>query len=70
MENVEYVTNKHGKHIDSEKKLILLYWKIFDQVEMDKQSISTTDFLRKSTPSQDIINALIMLESIKETRIM
>ena len=60
--NVEYILEQYGKHIKNDKQLILLYWQKIDNVEMDKETISTKDFMNKATNSVDIVNAKCMLE--------
>ncbi|MGG3890223.1 hypothetical protein [Metabacillus fastidiosus] len=66
--NVQALLDKYKSKLnDDEKKLVLLYWQQFDGVEMDKQSISTTDFLNKATSSTDIVNAAEMIKLMKES---
>ncbi len=67
-ENVRYLLDNYGEHIKSDRHLILLYWQLIDNVEMDKETISTVDFLnKKATNPTYIIDAKEMLNiMIKE----
>lgn len=68
LENVRTILDRYGHHIKNNKQLILLYWQRIDGVEMDKRSISTTDFLSKATNPEDIINAMTLIEIIEKER--
>lgn len=60
-ENVRYLLDNYGEHINNDKKLILLYWQLIDNVEMDKETISTVDYLNLATNPTYIIDAKEML---------
>lgn len=62
LNNVKYIINQYEDYIKNDKQLVLLYWQKIDGVEMDKKSISTTDFLNKATKESDILSARLMLE--------
>jgi hypothetical protein len=59
--NVEYILEQYGKHIKNDRQLILLYWQKIDNVEMDKETISTKDFMSRASNPVDIVNAKVML---------
>lgn len=63
--NVRHLLEAYGSHIETDKQLVLMYWQRVDKVEMDKQTISTLDFINKATCSSDILGAKIMLECMK-----
>jgi len=62
IENVEGLIRVFGDKIKTDNHLLLLYWLHVDEVEMDKETISTKDFLQNATNPADIINAKIMLD--------
>ncbi len=64
--NVEYIIKHFGDRIKSDMHLILVYWQRIDQVNMDKKSISTEDFLNKATNPTDIVSAKVMLECVND----
>lgn len=64
-EGVKHMLEKYGDYIKSDKHLVLLYWQQIDGVEMDKQSISTTDFLNMATSESDIIATKSLLDITK-----
>ncbi|TPF18075.1 hypothetical protein CBE79_04780 [Priestia megaterium] len=66
VKNVEYIFNKYGNKIDSDKKLLLTYWKLVDKVEMDKENFSTTSFIELASNPSDILNARMLLEAINK----
>jgi hypothetical protein len=66
IENVERILESLGDKIKTDKQLLLIYWKDIDGVKMNKEVISTNDFLQKTTNPCDIINAKYMLEQMKE----
>ena len=65
LDNVKYILDKYSKHIRTDKQLLLLYWQQIDGVEMDKQAISTPDFLHKATNANDILSAKLMLDILE-----
>lgn len=62
LENVEMILEKHKNIIDSEKKLILLYWKHIDKINVTKDSIPTDEWLNKSTSGQIIADAYYLIK--------
>ena len=66
IKNVEYILDKYGSKVKEDKKLIMLYWMIFDKVKMDKETIDTNDFLTKATLPCHIISARHLIESINK----
>lgn len=65
MNNVIYIMDSYAEHIKNDKQLVLLYWQFIDGVEMDKEIISTVDFLKKSTRESDIISTKLMIEAVR-----
>ena len=65
LENVEWLLEKYKNVIDNEKKLVLLYWKHFDKINVTKDSIPTQEWLNKSTSGQ-IIADVYWLIKIRE----
>lgn len=65
--NVVSLYKKYGEKIDSEKKLIITYWKLIDGVKMDKDTIDTKSYLEKATNPADIIDAKMLYDSTLET---
>jgi hypothetical protein len=64
--NVEYILNKYGSKIASDKHLLLTYWKLVDKVEMDKENFNTKSFIEKATDPEVILNSKRLLESINK----
>ncbi|PAV30328.1 hypothetical protein CIL05_07610 [Virgibacillus profundi] len=64
--NVKYILDNYGEHITNDKQLILMYWKIIDEVEISKTFISTVDFLNLSTNVADILSGKILLEIMEK----
>jgi hypothetical protein len=68
MGNIAHLYHTYGKkNISTDKRLLLLYWRDIDEVEMDKEHFSTADWLMKSTDPIVIIHGKMMLESIWES---
>jgi hypothetical protein len=63
---VEEFLEDYPKVRDDDKKLVLLYWKFVDGVEMTKDSINTKDFITKATSPMLIINAKWMVQLQRE----
>ena len=63
LENVEWLLSKYKDVIDNEKKLVLLYWKHFDKINVTKDSITTQEWLNKSTSGQIIADAYWLIKS-------
>ncbi|MNF96126.1 hypothetical protein D3C84_789050 [compost metagenome] len=62
VENVESLINEFGDKVNTDKKLVLLYWQRIDEIKMDKDNISTSDWLLRSTPANQIIDAKCLLD--------
>lgn len=65
LENVKCLLEKYKNIIDNEKKLILLYWKHIDKINITKDSIPTQEYLSKATNPQ-IIGDCYYLIKIRE----
>lgn len=66
LHNVKYILDNYGEHIKNDKQLILMFWKVIDKVEMDKESISTVDFIKHSTDVTEILSSKILLEIMEK----
>jgi hypothetical protein len=66
LENVEWLLEKYNNVIDDEKKLILLYWKHIDKLNVTKDSIPTQEFLSSSTSPQVIADAYWLIKIREE----
>jgi len=66
LSNVEYIIEKYGNKIISDKHLLLSYWKLVDKVEMDKENFNTVSFINKATDPEVILNSKRLLESMRE----
>ncbi|MGG0308251.1 hypothetical protein ABEY43_06005 [Priestia megaterium] len=66
VKNVEYILEKYGSRISSDKHLLLTYWKLVDKVEMDKENFNTKSFIEKATDPAIILNSKLLLESIEK----
>jgi len=62
LENVEWLLDKYKNVTDDEKKLVLLYWKHFDKINVTKDSIPTNEWLNKSTSGQIIADAYWLIK--------
>lgn len=62
LENVEWILEKYNNVIDNEKKLVLLYWKHFDKINVTKDSIPTQEYLSKATNPQVIGDACYLIK--------
>lgn len=69
LQNVEWLLEKYGRIIDSEKKLQLLYWKYFDKIDITKDSIPTNEWLNKSTSGQIIADVYWLIKIREEERV-
>jgi rRNA processing protein Krr1/Pno1 len=65
LENVQILLNKYGKKLDTEKKLVVAYWKIIDKIDMKDGKISVDDFLNRATDPVAIIDAMYMIQAIE-----
>lgn len=61
LENVKWLLQKYNNVIDNEKKLVLLYWKHFDKMNVNKETIPTQEFLR-ATNAHTIIDAYYLIK--------
>lgn len=61
LENVKWLLEKYSNVIDNEKKLVLLYWKHFDKMNITKETIPTQEFLR-ATNAHTIIDAYYLIQ--------
>jgi hypothetical protein len=66
LENVEWLLEKYNNVIDNEKKLVLLYWKHIDKLNVTKDSIPTQEFLSNRTTSPQVIADAYWLIKIRE----
>jgi hypothetical protein len=66
LENVERFLEKYNNVIDDEKKLILLYWKHIDKLNVTKDSIPTQEFLSRATNPQVIGDAYYLIKIREE----
>lgn len=67
-QNVAALMKKYGNRISSNNKLVLMYWKDYCGIDIDSDHISTKDFLNKVKLYDDIINALTMLNLMKNNK--
>lgn len=65
LNNIDKLIKNYGDKIHNDKQFLLAYWRIIDNVEMDKNSISTKSFLNSATCARKILNAKTMHEIIK-----
>ncbi|MBM7598221.1 hypothetical protein JOC34_000578 [Virgibacillus halotolerans] len=54
--------DKMGDKVKSDKHLLVLYYKFVDKIDIDKDNMSTKQFLSDATSPIDIINAKYMYE--------
>jgi hypothetical protein len=66
LENVEWLLDKYKNVTDDEKKLVLLYWKHFDKINVTKDSIPTNEYLNKATSRQIIADAYWLIKIREE----
>jgi hypothetical protein len=66
LENVELLLDKYKNVIDNEKKLVLLYWKHIDKLNVTKDSIPTQEFLNRATSPQVIGDAYWLIKIREE----
>jgi len=67
LSNVTKLYNTYTEDkIKSDKHLLLMYWRDIDGVEVGKKSISTQDFINKSTCPRAILQAKLMWEILEE----
>lgn len=65
IENVRQIYIDYGKDkINTDKKLLLIYWRDYDNVEITKEGFSTGSWLQKASDPIVIINAKMLLECI------
>jgi hypothetical protein len=65
IENVRQIYIDYGKDkINTDKKLLLIYWRDYDNVEITKEGFSTGSWLERATDPIVIIKAKMLLECI------
>lgn len=65
IENVRQIYIDYGKDkINTDKKLLLIYWRDYDGVEVTKEGFNTGSWLQKATDPVVIINGKQLLEYI------
>ncbi|PAD70570.1 hypothetical protein CHH83_01845 [Bacillus sp. 7586-K] len=62
IKNVEWLLENYGDKVNTDKKLILLYWQLVDEIQMDKINISTKDFILKATMPNEILDAKCLID--------
>lgn len=68
IDNIKQLYRQYGEVINNDKKLLLLYWKQIDGVKIDKQYISTQDFINKATNPGDILSGKSMYDVLRKSR--
>jgi len=68
LENVEWLLSKYKDVIDDEKKLVLLYWKYIDKINITKDSIPTNEWINRSTSGQIIADAYHLIKIREEMK--
>jgi hypothetical protein len=66
IENITQLYDAYGDKIDTDKKLMLMYWKDIDKCKVTKAGIDTGDFISKSTDASFIINGLRLYRILQE----
>jgi hypothetical protein len=67
IENIVKLYEKYGeKKIDTDKKLMLMYWKDIDECKVTKAGIDTGDFINKSTDANLIINGIRLYRILQD----
>lgn len=65
--NISKLYNNYGKNkLKTDMHLIIAYWRIFDNVEMNKGEIKIDSLLNLATCPRDILQAKQMYEILKE----
>lgn len=68
LDNIRELYSTYGKqNITTDKRLLLLYWRDIDGVEMDKEHFSTSDWLNKATDPITILNGKMLIQAIYES---
>jgi hypothetical protein len=68
LDNIKQLYNTYGRqHISSDKRLLLLYWRDIDGVDVTKEHFSTKQWMDLSTDPIVIINGKMLLQSIYES---
>jgi hypothetical protein len=68
MGNIAHLYHTYGKkNISTDKRLLMLYWRDYDDCDITKEHISTKDFLNKATDPVTIICGKAMLGAIWES---
>ena len=63
LENVKYILTHYVDTRNSDKLLMLYYWRNVDQVDERFDAISTTDFLYRATSPESITRARRKIQS-------
>jgi len=65
---IEKLYEDYGGHIKTNRHLLLLYWKIFDNVRLDGSKMSVSDFLENDniTDPRHIIEGKVMLDLLNK----
>ena len=66
LSNVKMLYEKYGDKIKSDQHLVLLYWREYDSVSMDKTSVNTVDILNRATSPMKILQSKLAYEVLKE----
>ncbi len=68
IDNIEQLIAEHGERIKTNRHLLLLYWKIYDNVKLDGSVMSVSDFLENDniTDPRHIIEGKMMLDLLNK----
>lgn len=66
IDNVGQLYAKYGNRITTDKQLLLTYWKVFDNVRMDKSNMSVEDFIENATSPKAILSAKMAWQILKK----
>jgi len=66
VKNVQAIMKKYKGKLDTDNKLVLMYFKEFQNLKFDGQYISTVDYLNMKVKPEDIVNAKHILELLEE----
>jgi len=66
VKNVQAIMKKYKGKLDTDNKLVLMYFKEFHNLKFDGQYISTVDYLNMTVKSEDIVNAKHILKLLEE----
>lgn len=60
---VKFIIDKYGHKLNNEKEFLMAYWKVQDEVVVDKENFNTKSFLSTATNPSTLLSYKRLIES-------